>query len=98
LANKQPSQPAGSRYARLANDSPRKDAASWEDADAQELWRTVCEATSAGDALMFGRTRDGGALVLTVLSGDERVRNYATGAEEVSALLARIREAVEADS
>jgi len=97
VAGKQPTGPTGSRYARLANDSPRKEAASWEDADAQDLWRTISEVTSAGDALMFGRTRDGGALVLTVLSGDERVRNYATGAEEVAALLARVREAVEAD-
>jgi len=98
VAGKQPVGPTGSRYARLANASPRKNAASWEDADAQELWRTLCEVSSAGDALMFGRTRDGGALVVTVLSGDERVQNYATGPEEVSALLARIREAVEADS
>lgn len=98
MAGKQPSGPSGSRYARMASDSPRKDAASWEEAEAQDLWRTVCEVTSAGDALMFGRTRDGGALVLTVLSGEERVRNYASNAEEIADLLKRLREAVEADT
>lgn len=97
MAGKQPGGPGGSRYARMASDSPRKDAASWEDADAEELWRTICEVTSAGDALMFGRTRDGGAVTVVVLSGDERVRNYATGAEEIADVLKRLREAVEAD-
>lgn len=98
MAGKQPSGPTSSRYARLASASPRKDAATWEEADADELWRTIYEVTGAGDALMFGRTRDGGAVTLVVLSGDERVRQYATGAEEISELLKRVRAAVEADS
>lgn len=98
MANKQSIGPTGSRYARLGPDKPRKVVATWEDSDAQDLWRTICEVTAAGDALMFGRTRDEGAVVLTVLSGDERVRQYATGSEEISELLRLVRESVEADS
>lgn len=82
-----------SRYARLG-DAPRAQVkATWEDADADQLWRAIYEVTNTGDALMFSLTRDGGAVVLTVLAGDERVRQYATGEEEIAKLLTLVREA-----
>jgi len=65
--------------------------ASWEDADQEELWRTITEIVNAGDAVTLGRTRDGGALSLVILSGDERIRRYARGADELAALLKEIR-------
>jgi hypothetical protein len=37
----------------------------------------------AGCAIMLGRTRDGGAVVLTVLDGPLRHRTYATSVDEL---------------
>ena len=70
--------------------------ASWEDADQEELWRTIIAVTEAGDALTLSKTMDGGAVSLTILSGSERIRNYAHGADEIADLLARIRVTLEA--
>jgi hypothetical protein len=39
---------------------------------------------------MFSRTRDGGALLITILSGDERIKLYGSTAGEVEAHLAGI--------
>jgi hypothetical protein len=40
-----------------------------------------------GAAVMVGRTRDGGALVLTVLDGDQRHRTYCSSTAELEAAL-----------
>src|SRR5690348_252043 len=85
----------GSRYQRLSDSAARAELASWEDADADELWRTITAIVNAGDAVTLGRTRDGGALSLVILSGDDRVRRYARGTEEVEQLLREIRETLE---
>lgn len=87
--------PRASRYSRVGAAKPEAAKASWEDADQETLWRTIQEVTAQGDAIMFGLTRDGGAVVLTVLSGDERVKQYATGEEEIAALLRLVREAAQ---
>lgn len=85
-----------SRYARIGSNQPRNDLATWEDAAQEALWRTVLAVTNAGDAITFGRTRDGGAVSVVILSGDERIRKYARGEEEIDALLTEIRTALEA--
>lgn len=85
------------RYDRVARRPARAASATWEDAEADTLWRTVCEVTAAGDALTLSVTRDGGAVVLTVLSGDERVREYAHNADEIAELLQLVRESVQSD-
>lgn len=85
----------GSRYQRLSSGAARPELATWEDADADELWRTITAIVNAGDAVTLGRTRDGGALSLVILSGDDRIRRYAHGAEEVEQLLREIRETLE---
>lgn len=98
MAGGQRPDPRGSRYARLGTRQEVSAKATWEDANADDLWRTVYQVTNSGDAIMFSRTRDGGAVVLTVLSGDDRQKAYATGEEEVASLLADVRAACEADS
>jgi len=85
------------RYDRVAHSKGRKVIATWEEAEAETLWRTIYEVTNNGDAIMFGRTRDEGAVVLTVLAGDERIRQYATGPEEIAELLQVVREAAQPD-
>lgn len=47
-----------------------------DDVDPLGLHNAVAAVVSAGDAIMFARTRDGGCLVITVLSGDERKKFY----------------------
>lgn len=58
----------------------------WDDLDTNEIGRLVCTVTRVGAAVIFGRTSDGGALSLTVLDGDNRVREYFRTAEEFDAL------------
>lgn len=85
----------GARYQRISDSAAREELASWEDADADGLWRTITAIVNAGDAVTLGRTRDGGALSLVILSGDDRIRRYARGAAEVEQLLREIRETLE---
>lgn len=84
------------RYGSVRNSPSSQDAATWEDADQEELWRTITAIVNAGDAVTLGRTRDGGALSLVILSGDERIRRYARGADEIHSLLVDIRTSLEA--
>jgi hypothetical protein len=97
VANRPSVGPGAGRYDRVASSASHKAVATWEEADPDTVWRTICEVTEAGDALTFSRTRDGGAVTLTVLSGDQRVRQYATGAEEIAELLQLVREAAQPD-
>lgn len=47
----------------------------------------VDEILAAGAAVMFGRTRDGGALVCTVLDGETRHRSYCSSEQELDAMM-----------
>jgi hypothetical protein len=49
------------------------------------LWAGVQCALTAGCAVLVGHTRDGGALCITVLDGDDRYRSYCSTNEEVAA-------------
>lgn len=89
--------PRANRYSRVGSRKSQAPKATWEDAEADTLWRAIDEVTRRGDALMFSLTRDGGAVVLTVMSGDDRIKSYATGPEEIAALLADVRAAAEED-
>lgn len=84
-----------SRYSRVGASKVKANAATWEDAEQETLWRAIQEVTNQGGALMFGLTRDGGACVLTVMDGDERIKQYATGPDEVAELLREVREAAQ---
>jgi hypothetical protein len=48
------------------------------DVDAELLRDTVAAVTGDGDAIMFGRTTDGGALSVSVYSGGRRAVVYFT--------------------
>lgn len=47
---------------------------------------------TAGCAIIIGHTRDGGALVLTILDGSERYRTYCSNDEELTAAVKRMHE------
>ena len=44
--------------------------------DISDIAEVLDVVIAAGCAIMLGRTRDGGALVLTILDGDDRYRTY----------------------
>ena len=50
-----------------------------------------------GDAVILGCTRDGGAICLTILSGEDREKLYASDEEELIALVDAISGAYELD-
>jgi hypothetical protein len=45
-----------------------------------------------GNAVLIGQTRDGGALVITILEGDERHRTYAATQEELDAAVGALED------
>jgi hypothetical protein len=59
----------------------------WEEADKALLLQAIVEITSDGDAILLGSTRDGGSLVLTICSGDERIKFYMRTPEEIDSQL-----------
>ncbi len=51
--------------------------------DCTDLARLLDSVCRAGCALMVGHTRDGGAVVLTILDGDNRHRTYSSNDAEL---------------
>lgn len=90
-----PGNSGANRYSRVSVGQPQDHKASWEDAEADTIWRVIYRVTNAGDAVMFSKTRDGGACVITLMTGDDRVKQYATGPEELAKLLALVLASVE---
>lgn len=54
-----------------------------EIANARELWSAINQCIKVGHAVIIGATRDGGALCLTILDGDDRWKTYCANEEEV---------------
>lgn len=61
---------------------------SWSAAGTESLHSLVAGITNSGNAVMFSRTLDGSALVLSVFSGDERVKEYVTEPGDIVPLFA----------
>lgn len=60
---------------------------SWSDVTAASIAQFVAAVTDAGSACILGRTSDGGALSITVLSGNERFREWPHTADEATEVL-----------
>ena len=54
-------------------------------ASVKNMGAVIDALVKAGCAIMLGRTRDEGALVLTILDGDDRHRTYCSSEEELDA-------------
>jgi hypothetical protein len=65
----------GERFGQSTNGSNRR-AFQWADCNPTLIAEAVVKCVRSGDAIMFGRTLDGGAGVATVLSGNDRKRFY----------------------
>lgn len=61
---------------------------SWSAAGTDSLKQCVAAITDSGNALMFSRTVDGSALVLSIFSGDTKSKEYVTEPGDIPALLA----------
>lgn len=48
----------------------------WRDIPAVEIGTMVQFITSSGEAVILGCTSDGGAVSITILSGDDRIRQF----------------------
>jgi len=66
-------------------------------ADSSGLLSALDELLAAGNAVMLGNTRDCGALVFTVLEGDERHRTYCSSDEELDGAIVEIHERYKVD-
>jgi hypothetical protein len=62
-------------------------AVSYRDADPQALQRTVSAVTSAGDAITFGRTSEGGAFYVGILSDGLLEKFYLGSPDELAECL-----------
>lgn len=54
-------------------------------AEVKSLGETLDLICQAGDAILLSSTSDGGAVVVTILSGDAREKTYAGGQAELDA-------------
>lgn len=65
---------------------------SWSSAGTDSLKSLVTGVTESGNAIMFSRTIDGTALVLSVYAGTDKVKEYVTEAGDIPALFAWVLE------
>jgi hypothetical protein len=65
---------------------------SWSDIPTALVVELVTLVTRHGAAIMFGATSDGGALSLCILNGSDKVKEYPRTPDEVSSLVAWLRE------
>lgn len=66
-------------------------------AEEPHLGGVVDKVLQSGCAIMFGHTRDGGALCITVLDGQERHRTYCAHDIELSNALAALNDMYDGD-
>lgn len=60
----------------------------WSSAGKDSLHSLVSAITNSGNAVMFSRTMDGSALVLSVFSGNTKSKEYVTEPGDIPALFA----------
>lgn len=65
---------------------------SWASAPVQTMRSFIGIVTDNGAAVLFGRTMDGGALMVQVLNGDDRYKEYITTYSDIVPVLADIVE------
>lgn len=98
MPNKLPSPKAGGGLLLQFRKNKQADAEClYTDVDATLLRDAVDAVTRMGAAIMFGKTSDGGAYSVMLLDGNEKVREYPHGAEELGDMLRRIVQTYQTD-
>ena len=80
-------------YAALSSASVDR-SVSYGQIDGNTLRECVVRVTERGDAILFGRTSDGGALSIQVLTGGKAEKFYVSDASELMELITGIIEAL----
>jgi len=80
---------AGSKWTPYSRREAKQKIA-WDEVSAPQIGEVVAAVTRDGSAVLFGTTRDGGALVVTICAGDERIKFYASDPQEVADMIANI--------
>lgn len=75
---------AGSKYAKAAQPGT---AIAWSEVDGPSIKAAIDAVTRDGCAIVFSRTSDGGALVLTLLDGPNRIKEYPNSTREAVTIL-----------
>lgn len=70
---------------RRGYDNRPRSSIAWDEIPQDNIGTLVHTVCSQGAAIMFGRTSDGGALSITILDGEERIREWPHTAEEFEA-------------
>lgn len=83
---------SGGRYGSIGR-KPNAEPVSWGKVPGPAIKDAIGFVTQAGDAITFGRTSDGGALSVTVLSREARYKFYASTVAEAEEMLMGIIEA-----
>jgi hypothetical protein len=65
-----------------------KHSISWSASGTDSIKSLVVGITDSGNACMFSRTMDGSALVLSIFSGNEKVKEYITEPGDIVSLFA----------
>lgn len=73
---RKPNPERGNRGYQRANTGRARHSFNFKDIDAEDIGRFVQRVTSAGLAVVLGVTSDGGAVSVTILDGDERIRDW----------------------
>lgn len=60
----------------------------WAELEPADIGRLVLLVTSVGNAIILGVTSDGGALAVTILQGEERIKDWPKDPEAFQQLLA----------
>jgi len=61
---------------------------SWSSAGQDSIKALVTAVTDSGNAIMFARTIDGSALVLSIFSGQDKAKEYVTDVGDIPSLFA----------
>jgi hypothetical protein len=88
-------QPNSERPTPIRNDRPygrAREAFQWSDIPAGEIGDFVHSVTGRSAAVILGTTSDGGALSITILDGEERIRDWPSNRGEFERLAAWVRE------
>lgn len=79
------------QYSQLSKKASRS--ATFEGMEGARLGRALDRVIEHGDAVVIGRTSDGGSIAFTFLSGKARYKAYAASSEELDEILDAILEA-----
>jgi hypothetical protein len=76
---------------------PKRKGSAPEFTEVSNIGKALDVLTRAGCALMVGHTRDGGAVVFTILDGEKRHRTYCTDSTELQDAVTAILDMYDGD-